>query len=79
MVDILKETQEQLREAQKRRDEGADVVPMFDSLAYEIESSVARQRKSSDYFRHCFDTVRSANSKISGNASSSCKLTNIRI
>ena len=51
IVSILKETQEQLKEAQKQRDSGADVVSVFDSLAYEIESSVARHRRASDYFR----------------------------
>lgn len=61
VVGILKETQEQLREAQTKKDEGADVVSVFNSLAYEIESSVARHRRASDYFRRTFDTVRAAN------------------
>lgn len=64
-MSILKETQEQLREAQRQKEEGADVVTVFDSLAYEIDSSVARHRRSSDYFRRTFDTVRCANSKLS--------------
>lgn len=64
VVSILKETQEQLREAQRQKEEGADVVTVFDSLAYEIDSSVARHRRSSDYFRRTFDTVRCANSKL---------------
>ncbi|ODM92070.1 Trafficking kinesin-binding protein 1 [Orchesella cincta] len=71
VVAILKETQDQLRDAQKKKEGGADVVSVFDSLAYEIESSVARQRRASDYFRRTFDTVRLANNKIAENMAAS--------
>ena len=74
VVAILKETQEQLREAQKQKESGAELVSVFDSLAYEIESSVARQRKSSDYFRRTFDTVRCANNKLNESNLNSSKL-----
>ncbi|CAG7727502.1 unnamed protein product [Allacma fusca] len=78
IVAILKETQEQLREAQKQRDSGVDVVSVFDSLAYEIESSVARQRRTSDYFRRTFDTVRCAHNKLNdANLSSSALMSSV--
>lgn len=73
VVTLLKETQDQLRDAQKKKEGGADVVSVFDSLAYEIENSVARQRRSSDYFRRTFDTVRLANSRLAENSMASSK------